>query len=350
MAMAAATGTVVLVDAALAPYEHPDLRWLVRKHVLAVLQDFPTLSPSVDTYTSDSGASAVLLNARGLLTVSPALPPVLLTLWLPLEYPYLPPLVYVFPAAPPASLARDHPFVDHRTGRVRQTLPYLEDWAVPRSSVAGLVRSLVGALRMCHPLTSRFGSVVHATATARATTTTTPTPEEEEQERMHAALLDELVSRLGRDAAAFRGHVDEDIHALSSSQGNLRARADAMDRAVRDLEGERMRLERAVTASLSHRGKLLSWLHKTSCAPDDAGAALLLAPHGAAGGDAPRWLESKASELAMDDTVDALGRALEDGERVIGFHEYIKRVKVLAREQFFHCYAASTSMSKVTKY
>ncbi|XP_066310668.1 protein ELC-like [Miscanthus floridulus] len=105
---AAATGTVVLVDAALAPYEHPDLRWLIRKHVLPVLEDFPTLSLSVDTYTSDSGASTVLLNARGLLTVSSALPPVLLTLWLPREYPYLPPLAYVFPAAPSsASLSLD---------------------------------------------------------------------------------------------------------------------------------------------------------------------------------------------------------------------------------------------------
>ena len=340
---AAATGTVVLVDAALAPYEHPDLRWLVRKHVLAVLQDFPTLSPSVDTYTSDSGASTVLLNARGLLIVSSALPPVLLTLWLPREYPYLPPLAYVFPAAPSSaslSLARDHPFVDHRTGRVRRTLPYLEDWAVPRFSLAGLVRSLVGALRMCHPLTSRFGSVVvHAT-------TTTPV-EEEEQERMRTALLDELVSRLGRDTAAFRGHVDEDIHAMSSIQGSLRERADAMDRAVRDLEDERMRLERAVTASLSHRAKLLAWLHKTSSRVPDAGAAPLT-PHAAAG-DAPRWLESKASELAVDDTVDALGHALEDGD-LISLQEYIKRVKVLAREQFFHCHAASTSMSsKVTK-
>lgn len=332
---AAATGTAVLVDAALDPYEHPDLRWLVRKHVLAVLQDFPTLSPSVDTYTSDSGASTVLLNARGLLTVSSALPPVLLTLWLPRQYPYLPPLAYVFPAAPSASLARDHPFVDHRTGRVRRTLPYLEDWAVPRSSLAGLVRSLVGALRMCHPLTPRFGSVVHAT------TRTMPTPVEEEQEHMRTALLDELVSRLGRDTAAFRGHVDEDIHAMSSIQGRLRARADAMDRAIRDLEDERLRLERAVTASLSHRRKLLAWLHKTSRATDEGAA--LLAPL-AETGDAPRWLESKASELAVDDTVDALGHALEDGD-IISFQEYIKRVKVLAREQFFHCYAASTSMS-----
>ncbi|XP_025808154.1 protein ELC-like [Panicum hallii] len=331
MATAAAAGTVVLVDAALAPYEHPDLRWLVRKHVLAVLQEFPTLSPSVDTYTSDDGASTVLLNARGPLPVSPALPPVLLTVWLPREYPYRPPLVYAFPAAPSASLVPDHPFVDHRTGRVHRTLPYLEDWAVPRSSLAGLVRSLVAALRMCHPLTATFGFADATTARA--------TPVEEERRRMHAVLVDELASRLGRDAAAFRGGVDRDIHALSSLQAGLRARGDAMGRGVRGLEEERMRLERAVTASLAHRGELLTWLRTASRAPDPGEA---LAPHAAAG-DAARWLESKASELAADDAMDALGHALENGE--LSFQEYIKRVKVLAREQFFHCYAASTSMN-----
>ena len=75
---------------------------------------------------------------------------------------------------------------------------------------------------------------------------------------MHVVLANELASRLGRDAAAFRGGVDRDIHALSSLQAGLRARGDAMGRAVRDLEEERMRLERAVTASLAHRGHL--WL------------------------------------------------------------------------------------------
>jgi ESCRT-I complex subunit TSG101 len=335
---AAPAGTVVLVDAALAPYEHPDLRWLVRNHVLAVLQEFPTLSPSVDTFTSDDGASAVLLNARGTVVVSPDLPPVLLTVWLPREYPYVPPLVYAFPAAPSAALVPDHPFVDHRTGRVHRTLPYLEAWSVPHSSLAGLVRSLVAALRMCHPLTtaSSFGfAAAGATAGARAT------PADEERRRMHAVLLDELAARLGRDAAAFRGVADVDIHAMSSMQAGLRSRGHAMGRAVRDLEEERTRLEHAVTASLAHRGKLLAWLHKTNPAPPDPGTAL--APHATAGrGDAARWLESKAAELAADDAIDALGHALENGD--LGFQEYIKRVKILAREQFFHCHAASKSM------
>ncbi|CAL5097697.1 unnamed protein product [Urochloa decumbens] len=333
MATAAAAGTVVLVDAALDPYEHPDLRWLVRKHVLAVLEEFPTLSPSVDTFTADDGNSAVLLNARGILAVSHALPPILLTLWLPREYPYRPPLVYVFPAAPPAALVADHPFVDHRTGRVRRALPYLDEWSVPRSSLVGLVQSLVTALRMCHPLTA-------ASSRARAATT----PAEEERRRLHAVLADELAARLGADAAAFRVGADEDIHAMASLQAGLRARGDAMGGAVRALEEERMRLELAVTASLVHRRNLLAWLHKESRAapPDAQGAAAELTPYAAAG-DAPRWLESKAAELAADDAIDALGDALENGE--LGFQEYIKRVKILAREQFFHCYAASKSMS-----
>ncbi|CAN6335886.1 unnamed protein product [Urochloa humidicola] len=337
MATAAAAGTVVLVDAALDPYEHPDLRWLVRKHVLAVLEEFPTLSPSVDTFTADDGASAVLLNARGILAVSPSLPPILLTLWLPREYPYRPPLVYAFPAAPPAALVADHPFVDHRTGRVRRALPYLDEWSVPRSTLVGLVQSLAAALRMCHPLTTTVAGGARAAAT----------PAEEERRRLHAVLVDELAARLGADAAAFRGGVDEDIHAMASLQAGLRARGSAMDGAVRDLEEERMRLERAVTASLAHRRNLLAWLHKESRAAPGAGAAAAeaLAPYAAAG-DAPRWLESKAAELAADDAIDALGDALENGE--LGFQEYIKRVKILAREQFFHCYAASKSMSSTT--
>ncbi|KAF8643402.1 hypothetical protein HU200_066886 [Digitaria exilis] len=343
MTSAAATGTVVLVDAALAPYEHPDLRWLVRQHVLGVLQEFPTLSPSVDTYTTDDGASAALLNVRGLLAVvspssSPSPAEVLLTVWLPREYPYLPPLVFAFPSSPSASLVPDHPFVDHRTGRVHhRSLPYLHDWAVPSSTLAGLVRSLAAALRMCHPITMAPSfSLAGTAATARVTR-----PVEEERRRMRAVLFDELASRLGRDAAAFRSGVDEDIHAMASLQAVLRERGHAMGAAVRELEEERMRLERAVTASLAHRGKLLAWLNKTSRAPepDDAGAALV--PHAAAG-DASRWLESKAAELAVDDAIDALGHAMENGE--LGFEEYIRRVKILAREQFFHCYAASKSM------
>ena len=65
-------------------------------------------------------------------------------------------------------------------------------------------------------------------------------------------LANELASRLGRDAAAFRGSVDRDTHALSLLQAGLRERGDAMDRAVRDLEAERMRLEGVMMANLAH--------------------------------------------------------------------------------------------------
>ncbi|PUZ75158.1 hypothetical protein GQ55_1G127500 [Panicum hallii var. hallii] len=50
---------------------------------------------------------------------------------------------------------------------------------------------------------------------------------------------------------------------MASLQAGLWTAGDAMGRAIRDLEEERMRLERGVTASLAHRGKLLAWLHKT---------------------------------------------------------------------------------------
>ena len=76
-------------------------------------------------------------------------------------------------------------------------------------------------------------------------------------------LANELASRLGKDAAAFRGGVDRDIHAMSLLQAGLRERGDAMDRGVRDLEAERMRLEGVMMANLAHhefgRGVELRW-------------------------------------------------------------------------------------------
>lgn len=322
----ASAGTVELVDAALAPYDHADLRWLVRHHVFAVLREFPSLSPSVDPYTTDDGESAVLLNARGDLTVSAALPPLHLVLWLPWEYPYRRPVVHASPASPAAAaLLADHPFVDHRTGRLRNTLPYLNGWRVPESSLAGLVRSLVRAFRMCHPLTS----IVSRTS------------REEECDRLHKVLADAIIGRLGTDMAGFHDRAHRDIQNLSSLQACLGARADDMDRVVRELEEERMRLELAVTASHGYRGQLITWLRKTRPAGEPG---TVLEPQAASSGDAMPWIQSKASELALDDAMDALGRALENG--ALGFPEYIKRVKVIAREQFFHCYAESGSLNK----
>ena len=72
----------------------------------------------------------------------------------------------------------------------------------------------------------------------------------------HAVLANEFALRLGRDAAAFRGGVDRDIHALSLLQAGLRERGDAMDRTIRDLEAERMRLECVVMANLVHHRHL----------------------------------------------------------------------------------------------
>ena len=78
---------------------------------------------------------------------------------------------------------------------------------------------------------------------------------------MHVVLANELAARLGVNAAAFRDGADEDIPAMASLQAGLWTAGDAMGCAVRDVEEERMRLERA--ASLAHCGKLLAWMHKT---------------------------------------------------------------------------------------
>ena len=55
---------------------------------------------------------------------------------------------------------------------------------------------------------------------------------------------------------SFGDGADEDIPAMASLQTGLWTAGDAMGRVVRDVEEERMRLERV--ASLAHCGKLLA--------------------------------------------------------------------------------------------
>ncbi|OVA05362.1 Ubiquitin E2 variant [Macleaya cordata] len=138
--MAPAT-SIKFIDAALScsgpltlSYEEPNRKWIIREHLISLLQEFESLVPSIDTFTYNDGTTVNLLNVNGFLQVSPSTPPIPLTIWIHQNYPTSPPLVFL------SSIHRDHPFVDS-SGSI--TSPYLETWAYPRSNLLDLARNLV---------------------------------------------------------------------------------------------------------------------------------------------------------------------------------------------------------------
>ena len=62
-----------------------------------LLQDYPTLNPSIDTFIHNDGTTVNLLNANGYLFVSHSSPPIAITIWLHENYPYMAPIVFVTP-------------------------------------------------------------------------------------------------------------------------------------------------------------------------------------------------------------------------------------------------------------
>ncbi|OWM74516.1 hypothetical protein CDL15_Pgr005095 [Punica granatum] len=51
-------------------YSDPNQRWLIRKDLLSLLQEFPSFAPSIDTFFHNDGTSTKLLVARACLRVS----------------------------------------------------------------------------------------------------------------------------------------------------------------------------------------------------------------------------------------------------------------------------------------
>ncbi|OAY80925.1 Protein ELC-like [Ananas comosus] len=261
-------------------YTHGDMKALIQKHFLSLLRDFPSLSPSVDPFTHHRDGTT----------------------------PFAAPTVYVFPAAPSARLLPDHPFVDRSTGLT--TSPYADTWRYPLSNLSGLARDLTAILTLCPPC----GSANLEAERDREEEVTGP-----------------LVTRLCRDAARLRAKAEEDIERLWAEQAVLRGRARAVDAAREELEEEREGLERALARKVRDTRVLSEWLGSVC-----GGANELSDGEGFEEGDetSRRLVANAAAELAIDETVDALTVALEKG--LVGVKVYLKQVRALAREQFFH--------------
>ncbi|CAL9085181.1 unnamed protein product [Musa textilis] len=299
-------------------YVHHGLKWLIRDHLLSLFDDFRTLSPGSDTLTHDDGTTVHLLYAHGVLPISSSVPPssvppVLLTIWLHQAYPFVAPIVYVFPATHEQMVVHDHPFIAPSGSAV---LPYLQAWQYPQSNLSDLARNLVKVFRICHP----YGFIPPSPGRTDASLAS------------KREAIDRLVAALHYDVKRFQAQIEEDKKRLCLRQATLRERADMIDRAIGNLELERLRSNEVTKQMVDDAAVLSNWLqsHGTeSCLYMDEVEGF------EASDESDRCLlENEAAAQAIDDTVEVLDEALAAGS--VSFANYIKQVRCLAREQFFH--------------
>ncbi|OVA09873.1 Ubiquitin E2 variant [Macleaya cordata] len=315
--MAALTSTQ-FVDAALSSdgplslsYKHPNLKWLIRDHFLSLLHNFPSLKPSIDTFTHDDGTTVNLLNASGTLPVSPAIP---LTIWIHESYPFFPPLVFLSSTSS-TQILRDHPFV-YPSGAIFS--PYLHVWRYPRSNLLDFACNLVRIFTYYHP----FSSLVSSRCIDPSLVS-----------KMEA--LDFLYMTLHHEIVASRAKAKEDIEALFILQAELVHRAETLNITLEESEHERSSLKERVKDLTDEADTLMNWLTVHGCKSSiDRAKDKMNDAFEAADQESDQVLDCSSKDKAIEDLLYVLEKAVKEG--VVPVDKYLKQVRALAREQFFH--------------
>ncbi|EEF41388.1 protein ELC-like [Ricinus communis] len=297
-------------------YPDPKQKWIIRKHLLSLIIDYPTFKPSTDTFFHNDGTAVYLLNAAGNLHLagSKYTPPVPLTIWVHENYPYMPPIVVVSPNDSMSPIHQNHPFVDPYSGATSS--PYLQTWIFPRCNLTELVRNLVKIFSHDHPFLtpSPSSSLTHPSLVSK----------------MEA--LDRLSGTIHYDKIALKAKNEEEMEGLSSLQVELMKRNHVARNMIISLEKERGSLKERATELMEQADVVMNWLRVNDVTIEGDGM------EDAFEGDdeeSRSVIDCLAAERAIEDVIYALDKAVEEGA-VPCFDAYLRQVRLLAREQFYH--------------
>ncbi|XP_047337336.1 protein ELC-like [Impatiens glandulifera] len=363
------------------PYSE-DVKWLIRQHLVSLSESFPSLLPKSASYTHNDGRAVNLLQAEGTVPVpfqgiTYNIP---IVLWLMESYPRHPPLVYVNPTRDMV-IKRPHPFVNP-SGVV--SIPYLQNWVYPSSNLVDLVRNLSHFFGQDPPLysqrrpnqnpiqspnpnnfspspvpTSNPANIARPAIPPRTYPQSPyggsgrimPQSQSQSPQRLNNAVTDDpnevfkrnainkLVENLHGDIAAMRKAREAEMEGLFSAQAVLRQRDQQLSKGLKEMQDEKEGLEQHLQMVLTNADVLEGWLMENEGKKgvmkdvnvDDAFE--ICDPL------SKQMLECTASDLAIEDVVYSLDKAAQEGS--IPFDQYLRQVRILSRDQFFHRATAS---------
>ncbi|CAL5056652.1 unnamed protein product [Urochloa decumbens] len=342
------------------PYAE-DVKWLIRNHLVALAEAFPSLHPKAALFTHNDGRAAHLLQADGTIPIHHAgasynLPAVI---WLPEPYPRSPPLVFLSPTRDMV-IKPHHPLVD-RSGLVANA-PYLRSWVFPSSNLVDLVRSLSHLFGLDPPLFTRNAPPPTAAPPpsnplpqpqpprvapshsqppspsyrlggfpASPQLAPRPPPTEDPAEVFKRNAVAKLVDMAYADAAALRTAREAEVDALFAVQAELRHRGDVVTQGVRKMGEEKEALERRLQDVMMATDVMEAWVVDNSRRGNAQATEDAVEPADVL---SRQMIECTAADLALEDTIYALDKAIQEGS--VPFDGYLRSVRALSREQFFH--------------
>ena len=311
------------------PYAE-DVKWMIRQHFLSLADAFPALHPQTAAYTHNDGRTVNLLRVEGnipmvYLQVTYYIP---IVVWLMEAYPRQPPCVYVNPTRQMV-IKRPHPHVNP-SGLV--SLPYLQNWIYPTSNLADLARNLSLVFGRDPPLYSQQPrpNLNPNSIPPRAFRPSSPHRPAADRTQVHRNAVNRLADRLHGDSEVLRKTREAEMEELFNAQAVLRQREEQISKGLREMQDEKEGLELQLQMILINSDIMEAWLR------ENQGKRVIDVENAFEYSDfvSRQMLECSSSDLAIDDVIYALDKALQEGS--IPFDQYLKNVRMLSREQFLH--------------
>ncbi|ESQ41341.1 hypothetical protein EUTSA_v10013854mg [Eutrema salsugineum] len=312
-------------------------KWLIRQHLLNLISSYSSLEPKTATFTHNDGRSVILLQADGTIPmpfqgVTYNIPVVI---WLLESYPRHPPCVYVNPTRD-MIIKRPHSNVSP-SGLV--SLPFLHNWVYPSSNLLDLASQLTAAFSRDPPLYSQrrpqppIGSGYQQPSR--------PFPPQQQQQTDDAAevykrnAINKMVEMVHGDLVSMRRAREAEAEGLLSLQAGLKRREEELNRGLQEMVKEKETLEQELQVISMNSDFLDSWIRENKGKAENLLVDLDVDNAFECNETlSKQMLECTALDLAIEDVVYSMDKSFRDGS--LPFNQYLRNVRLLSREQFFH--------------
>lgn len=146
--------------------------------------------------------------------------------------------------------------------------------------------------------------------------------------------INKLVETVHSDIGAMRKTREGEMDGLFNAQAGLRQREEQLAKGMREMLEEKEGLEQQLQMVLMNTDVLEGWLRENEGKMAKMGDVDVDDAFSPADVLSKQMLDSTAADLAIEDVIYALDKAVQDGS--IPFDQYLRNVRLLSREQFFH--------------
>lgn len=345
------------------PYSE-DTKWLIRQHLVSLSATFPSLEPKTASFTHNDGRSVNLLQADGTVPISfhGVTYNIPVVIWLMESYPRHPPCVYVNPTRD-MIIKRPHAHVNP-SGLV--SIPYLQNWVYPSSNLVDLAKNLSALFGRDPPLYSqrRPNSNPNPNPIANPNPSPSPNPSyarptipprayppspygggssassvsrqhsDDPTEVYRKNAINKLVEVVHGDISAMRKAREAEMEGMFSAQAVLRQREEQLGKGLKEMQDEKEGLEQQLQMVLMNSDVMENWLRENEGKKANSESIEVDQVFECLDSLSKQMLDCTASDLALEDVVYALDKAVQEG--AIPFDQYLRNVRLLSREQFFH--------------